>query len=85
MTRSDWNSLRAGDPVEVHDPAFPVTAFTAARVLRVTVHARQDNDIAIRLDGNGRVIRPAPTTVHRPNTPDTDCWRCAELHQAKAA
>jgi hypothetical protein len=80
VNRFEWNGLRRGDVVFVHQPLL--THQTAARgvIDSVTVLAHRGNDIGIRLDeGDGHVVWPAWPAVHRGPTDSGNCWRCDEL------
>ena len=81
MLRLQWNALRVGDRVLVHDVDDASLALTAGVV--TAVHAgRGSNEVAIRLAGHGharsRVVSPHRLAVHMdPQGRDEGCWRCA--------
>jgi hypothetical protein len=79
MIRLQWNGLRPGDHVEVHDDTDPAMALTGGTVELVQT-AVDSNDLAIRirpLHGPSRVVRPRRLAVHLlPHDPGEDCWRC---------
>ena len=82
MNRFEWDALRVSDPVEVHDPAFPVLPSRPGTVVRVTVRVHRPNEVAIRFDGpDSRVVVPLATTVHRHDPAEGACWRCEELER----
>lgn len=61
MLRFEWNSLRIGHRVLVHDRDAPGAA-PLAGVVAMVDEARGDNDVGIRtteVDGSTRVRRPS--------------------------
>ena len=84
MLRFEWNGLRVGDWVVVHDhpfgTEFPLLAGTVA-VLETKRSKRGANALGVRIaiDGGGhRVVWPSYLAAHRdPPDPTEDCWRCA--------
>ena len=80
MLRLDWNALRVGDHVLVHDAAHPALRLVAG-VVTVVEPSSGSNHVDIRLTAAGtgnRVIRPARLSVHNdPIEFDQQCWRCA--------
>ena len=89
MLLFQWNALRIGDRVLVHnddDPAAPLAEGTVT--ILQTGAARQANDLAIRITGGRGVIRPRRHAVHLTAGGTADCWRCAVyagLHATDAA
>jgi hypothetical protein len=86
MLRFEWNALRVGDMVLVHDPAgrFPAASGTV-----VTVDTKRErrgaNGVGIRVGAEGRheVVWPSFLAVHHdPADLMDDCWRCAALTEA---
>lgn len=79
MIRSEWNALRVGDHVLVHDEADPAMPMVAGRVVTVRA-ASGSNDVAIRIRsgrGRSRIAHPRRLAVHREELdPDGHCWRC---------
>lgn len=77
MLPFQWNALRTGDRVLVHDDADP--ALGEGVVALVQTHVQADNDIAIRLTGTpSRTVRPRRHAVHMaPLDRRFECWRCA--------
>ncbi len=79
MLRLEWNALRAGDEVVVHDPGDPGMRLLPGVVTMVQT-AKDSNDIGIRVaspDRGSKVLRPARLTVHLdPLGPTPGCWRC---------
>jgi hypothetical protein len=80
MIRLQWNGLRPGDRVDVHDDDDPGMSLTSGTVEMVQT-ALGGNDLAIRIAPEGRasrVVRPRRLAVHLlPLDPDDDCWRCS--------
>jgi hypothetical protein len=79
MRRLEWNALRVGDSVVVHDAAdvdLPLRSGTVAMV--ETAHGANDVGIRVADDADRtRVVRPNRQAVH-PDPPNSmeDCWRC---------
>ena len=82
MLNMDWNALRSGDNVLVHDPRSPDMALTPGVVVVFDTHKRT-NGVGIRLPANGGeelVLWPSRLVVHPdPRDPKESCWRCQEL------
>jgi hypothetical protein len=78
MLKFQWNALRRGDVVFVHD------AGEADLGLRAGVVALIDalplgHDVGIRLTtgtATGPVVRPGRFAVHLAAADDDECWRC---------
>lgn len=86
MLRFEWNALRVGDAVVVHDPAGADFALIEGTVVMLeTKHAKRSvNGLGIRVEaGDGhRVVWPSYLTVHHdPPDPGENCWRCGELNK----
>ena len=80
MLRLEWNALRVGDKVFVHD-ASDTELRLVAGVVAIVESARRSGDICIRIapdhDVGGRVLRPRRLAVHLdPVDPTQSCWRC---------
>jgi hypothetical protein len=87
MLRLEWNSLRTGDRVLVHDAEDPQLRLVAGVVAEV-LQTSASNEITIRLTspGGGRVIQPQRLSVHHdPVNFDGQCWRCAGPKPASQA
>jgi hypothetical protein len=73
----EWNALREGDHVLVHDDTS--RGFTLHEAV-VVVAGRGRNGIAVRTIGpgvDGGLMRPRRLAVHlMPVTPTEPCWRC---------
>ena len=82
MLNMDWNALRSGDNVLVHDPRSPEMALTTGVVV-VFDRLKRTNGVGIRLaakDGQDLVLWPSRLVVHPdPRDPTEPCWRCQEL------
>jgi hypothetical protein len=80
MLRLEWNALRVGDKVFVHD-ASDAELRLVPGVVAIVESAKGSGDIGIRIapdrDVGGRVVRPRRLTVHLdPVDPTQPCWRC---------
>ena len=81
MLKFEWNALRFGDAVLVHDARGrdPVTSGSVVTVdTSRTRHGA--NGVGIRVGSPGRheVLWPSFLAVHRdPFEPIDTCWRCA--------
>jgi hypothetical protein len=83
MLGMQWNALRVGDHVLVHDDADLTAPPTQGTVS--IVQSRRDgwNDLAIRLSGgSGRVVRPRAGACHLLPLHSAGCWRCDILATA---
>lgn len=77
MLQLQWNALRAGDRVLVHDDLNLGLAPSEGLVTFVTTRSHQPNDIAIRILTSGKVVTPRRHAVHlMPLDPRMPCWRC---------
>jgi hypothetical protein len=92
VRRLEWNSLRVGDRVLVHDASEADMALRPGTVAMVET-ASGANDVGIRVaDADRRsVVRPNRQAVHRdPLDSREDCWRCDsavshDIHWPEAA
>jgi hypothetical protein len=79
MMRLEWNALRVGDKVLVHDPANPELPLLPGTVAMVETAGRS-NDVGVRVACSAdrtRVVRPNRLAVHPdPRNATEDCWRC---------
>ena len=94
MLLFQWNALRVGDNVDVHDPDDQDMGLVPGVVTMVQTRSGA-NDLGIRLhrpgvaDANGgalpgKVLRPARLTVHLDRTDAArGCWRCDEIALAR--
>jgi hypothetical protein len=75
----EWNALRIGDPVRVHDRTSPTLALVDGTVMMVDTR-RGTNDLGIAVtsaDGATTMLRPERLSVHRRPTDDVGpCWQC---------
>jgi len=81
MLMFEWNALRVGDGVQVHDAMAPAFDLIDGTVVIVDSHhgRRQANDVGIRLSGSdgAEVVRPSYLSVHGPDHDGREqCWRC---------
>ena len=90
MLRFEWNALRVGDRVVVHDPVgteFPLLAGTVAMV-ETKRSRRGANRVGIRIATDVvayRVVWPSFLAAHHdPPDPSKDCWRCTALAETAA-
>ena len=84
MLRFEWNALRVGDAVAVHDPADAGFALLAGTVAMVEPRRakRGGNGVGIRVETGSaqRVVWPSSLTAHLgPPDPIENCWRCGAL------
>jgi len=81
MLRFQWDSLRRGDHILVHDVRAPDLGLRPA-IVELVDSTGSHRDIAVRYtDGAdvGRVVRPGRFAVHPdPLIAEDDCWRCDE-------
>jgi hypothetical protein len=82
MLNFEWNALRVGDKVLVHDSADSELRLLPG-VVSIVESARGSNDIGIRVALGGdalRVDRPRRLAVHvDPLDPTGSCWRCDDI------
>ena len=87
MLRLEWNALRPGDHVLVHDPRTAEMTLTDGVVTSVDTH-KGLNGVGIRVGaGHGEtwVLWPSSFIVHRaPRDPTEPCWRCQEFAERAA-
>jgi hypothetical protein len=78
MLRFQWNALRRGDRVLVHDAREADLGVRAGIVTLVDVRT-SSHDVGIRLTdtATARVVWPGRFAVHLDPIADADdCWRC---------
>jgi hypothetical protein len=82
VLRFEWNALRIGGHVLVHDPRTAEMTLTNGTVATVVTN-RGGNGVGIRVGGNSgetSILWPSRLAVHRqPRDPTEACWRCEEL------
>jgi hypothetical protein len=87
MLRFEWNALRTGDHVLVHDPRGTEMTLTEGVVTGVDAH-KGTNSAGIRVGANNgetTILWLSPLSVHRdPLDPTESCWRCQELAERAA-
>ena len=87
MLKFQWNALRRGDTVFVHDATVADLGLRAGVVTRVDVNA-SGHDVGIRLTAGtptGPVVRPGRFAVHLAAGDDHDCWRCGDNRPRRPA
>ncbi|HEY3484930.1 MAG TPA: hypothetical protein VGK49_06065 [Ilumatobacteraceae bacterium] len=73
-----WNALRVGDQVRIHDDQAPDLPLRPGVVALVQTYPHEANIVGIRLDGDPTVVvHPRRHAVHlgRGDAHD-ECWRC---------
>jgi hypothetical protein len=79
MVKLEWNALRVGDKVVVHDSSDPAMQLVPGTVALVET-ARRSNEVGIRVvaaGGRSIVLWPSRLAIHAdPLDPGEDCWRC---------
>ena len=85
MLRFEWNALRVGNKVLIHDPR-DVGMRLLGGVVAMVATVAGSNEVAIRVAPNGetsQVLRPRRLTVHLdPRDVSEPCWRCADIEAA---
>lgn len=83
MLAFEWNALRVGDRVAVHDDAAPHLSLGGGVVALVRTQRPAVNDVGIRLDAPGSgIVRPSRHAVHLVPVRRSGCWRCDESGSA---
>jgi hypothetical protein len=83
MLRFQWDSLRRGDHILVHDPGCADLGLRPA-VVELVDSTGPRRDVAVRYSDGldaGRVVRPGRFASHHDPLADADlaaCWRCVE-------
>ena len=84
MIRLQWNALRVGHHVLVHDETKPGLPLVPGRITMVRA-ASGSNDVAIRIPstrGPSVVVHPHRLAVHLEDLdPEAHCWRCEARHE----
>ena len=85
MHRFEWNALRVGDNVRVHDPGSTAMALVSGVVAAFNT-LKGSNSVGIRIaptEGGAVIICPPRQAVHLPASDPTEpCWRCQALRDA---
>lgn len=76
-----WNALRVGDRVLVHDDLAADLGLREGVVRLVEVREGAANVVGIQL-GRGRVSRPRRHAVHLIPIDRESCWRCGVIAAA---
>lgn len=81
MLGFQWNALRVGDRVLVHDDRTADLGLRDGTVAIVQTYPHEPNDVAIRLDRDtGTVVHPRRQAVHVDRADARrGCWRCAAM------
>jgi hypothetical protein len=86
MLRFQWNALRVGNKVLMHDPRDAGMRLLAG-VVTIVDSCKGTNDIAIRVSSKGessQVLRPRRLVVHLdPRDLTEPCWRCDDIATAR--
>lgn len=79
MLLFQWNALRVGDLVDVHDDKAVGFDIHRGVVSNVQTHGHDANEVTIRCDDLDRAaLRPRRDAVHLvPYHDAATCWRCA--------
>ena len=73
----EWNALRVGDRVVVHDNLDPGLVSSPGIVEDVQTRYQDANEVTIRLGGPpSRLVRPRRHAVHLMPLDRRPCWRC---------
>jgi hypothetical protein len=88
MIRLEWNALRVGDHVLVHDPRDAEARLLPGVVVDVDP-LEGSHDLGIRVKAEREaavVIRPKRLVVHQdPRDPSERCWRCDAIALTRRA
>ena len=77
MLPLQWNALRTGDRVLVHNDLAPGLDTHEGVVTIVETRRGGTNDVGIRIDATGKLVRPRRHAVHQlPVDRRFSCWRC---------
>jgi len=77
MLPFQWNALRVGDRVSVHDDHAPGLDIHEGVVAIVQTRRGGANEVSIRIETTDRVVRPRRHAVHQlPLDRRFWCWRC---------
>ena len=78
MLKFQWDGLRRGDTVFVHDARDADLGLRAGVVAHVDV-GPSGHDVGTRFSADtGPVVRPGRFAVHLMAVDDDDCWRCRD-------
>lgn len=80
----EWNALRAGDAVLMHDLRHASSALVPGRVVTVDMH-RDSNGVGIRVPmaGGPQILWPSRLAVHSDAPFSADaCWQCDAVMNA---
>ena len=77
-----WNALRVGDRVLVHDDLAADLGLREGVVRLVEVREGAANDLGIQLGSRGPITRPRRHAVHLIPIDPSSCWRCGAVAAA---
>jgi hypothetical protein len=87
MLKFQWDGLRRGDTVFVHDASEADLGLRTGVVTLVDVRP-SGHDVGIRLSTGtrtGSIVRPGRFAVHLAAVDDHDCWRCRDSRAQRPA
>lgn len=80
-----WNALRVGDQLMVHDDLDSGLVLWAGIVRGVEPRRQAENSVTIRLDGPAsRLVQPRRHAVHMLPLDTRWCWRCGVIADESA-
>jgi hypothetical protein len=77
MLTFEWNALRVGDRVLVHDDHDPALPLDEGVVVIVERRRGGPRSVGIRNSATGEVQQPRRHAVHLTPLDAVPCWRCA--------
>ncbi len=85
MTQFEWDSLRRGDRVSVHDASREHTAVLYDGIVAIVGTSRRQRDIGIRMLDNDTIVWPPRMRVHRkPVAVDESCAWCRATAEGRS-
>lgn len=86
MLAFQWNALKCGDPVLVHDDDSPGLDIHDGVVTIVETRRGGSNQVGIRIGATGKIVRPRRHAVHQlPPDRRFSCWRCDLIAARRSA
>lgn len=79
MLTFQWNALRVGDHVLVHDDLDPAFHLSEGTVALVEARRGGPRSVSVRNDATGKMERPRRHAVHLRPLDAQPCWRCASV------
>ena len=78
MLAFQWNALRVGDRVRVHDDQTTDLTLRDGVVALVQTHEGELHDVGVRQGVDSSIVHPRRQAVHLEDDDGSDvCWRCA--------